>query len=43
MALAAYDLSQLGSSTLSVPFCVMTSLPPAIEMLEVVQMPTQLL
>ena len=27
MALAAYDLSQPGSSTLSAPFCVMTSLP----------------
>ena len=27
MALAAYDLSQQGSSTLSAPFCVVTSLP----------------
>lgn len=27
VALAAYDLSQPGSSTLSAPFCAMTSLP----------------
>ena len=27
MALAGHDLSQPGSSTLSAPFCVMTSLP----------------
>ena len=42
MALAAYNLSQPGSSTLSAPFCVVTSLPPAIETPEVVRMATRL-
>ena len=42
MALAAYNLSQPGSSTLTAPFCVVTSLPPAIETPEVVRMATRL-